>query len=126
MHDPKRRNEAQNVLQLRFLAGPDLNAMIENPQKVHLHMFRSHLRKCIFYYDHRPADTPSVTRNVHSSVMVIDIYAHEFAKLVASAELSKLGYEVRWMSCKADDGSVDVDDKSVWSINLCSRCQSNI
>jgi len=100
--------------------------MVETPQKAHLYMFRSHLRDCFFYYDHRPANTPSVTRNVHSSVMVVDIDANEFAELVASAELSKLGYEARWMSCKADDGSVDVDDESVWSINLRPRCQSNI
>ena len=58
--------------------------------------------------------------------MVVDIYANEFAELVASAELSKLGYEVRWVSCKADDGSIDVDDEGVWSINLCPRCQPNI
>jgi hypothetical protein len=63
---------------------------------------------------------------MYSSVMVVNIYAHEFTEFPSPAKLSKLGHETRGVPCEADDSSVDVDDKGIWPIYFCASSQSNV
>ena len=62
----------------------------------------------VFNNDHRTAYPPSITCDVHCSMMMIDVDAHELAESTCPAEASEGVDKTIRKAREADDGSVDV------------------
>jgi hypothetical protein len=76
--------------------------------------------------DHRTTDSTAIACDVDRLVVVVDIHADKLAKLASSAKLSEIGHESCWIACEADDGTVDVDNKGMLSVNLHSRSETDV
>ena len=89
-------------------------------------MLAGNTRFAILDNYHGTADSSSVTRNKHSAVVVVDIYAHEFTHTPRTPQLTERGYKVSRIPRKTDNRAVDVHDVGMRTVNLRTSCKSNI
>ena len=68
--------------------------------------------------DEWPAYPSSIARNMHSAMMMVDVYAHKLAETPCSPEFAKMRNKQRWVSCQANNGSVYIDDEGMGAINF--------
>ena len=92
----------------------------------HSNMLLRNPRFLVLNDDHRATDSPSIACDVHCSMMVVDVNAHELAEPASSTETSEGVNEAVRKACEANDCSVDVDNEGVWAINLGSRCEAYV
>lgn len=89
-------------------------------------MLRGHGGSSIFDDDQRPTNATSVTSDVHSLVMVVNVDADELVDAPGSTNLAEIGHEAMWCAGETDDGSVHVDNECSEGVDLGTSGESDI
>lgn len=89
-------------------------------------MFCMDFRSPVFDNNHRPTYTASIARNVHSTVVMIDIDADKLAYPSSSTKSSKLRDESGRIPCQTDNCTIDVHNKCMRAVYLRSGRQTDI
>lgn len=83
-------------------------------------MLRSDPWPAILHNNSRSTNPTTITSNVDSIVVVIDINTDKFTKSSCPSELPELGNKTVGMSRQANDSTIDVDDIGIRSVDFCS------
>lgn len=75
-------------------------------------------RLLIFNNDHRPTNSATITRNVDSVVMMINVDADEFTESPGATQFPKVLNKTSRILCQTNDATVDVHDKTIGAVNL--------
>jgi hypothetical protein len=89
-------------------------------------MFEMDLWLTVFNDDHRSANSTPVACNMHCMLMVIDIDTHKLADSSSPAQFAELVDKTIGVSGEANNSSIDIHHKSMWSIDLSSRGKADI
>ena len=83
-------------------------------------------RMSVRHNDDRPAYPAPVRRDVHSLVVMVDEYAHEFTNASCATKASEVGNEARRKPGEPDYGAIHVHHKSVRAVDFDSRGLADI
>jgi len=89
-------------------------------------MFRLNPWLLILYNYHWSTNPSSITGNVNGLMVVVDIYADEFAHTACTTNLAEIRHKASRYLGQADNGTVDVDNKSSGRINFCTSDHRNV
>ena len=89
-------------------------------------MIRVHSWLPVLHDDHRPTNTSSVTGDMDSPVMMVEVDADELVHFPSSPKLAELCHESEWRTAHANDRTIDIDNVGVVAINLSTSCETNI
>jgi hypothetical protein len=81
-------------------------------------MIRGNLRSSAFHNDHGSTNATAVTGDMHGSVMIIDIDAHEFAETARPSKLSKIRNKARRISGEANNATVHIHHERISAVSL--------
>jgi len=79
--------------------------------EAYVDVFRRNSRLLVFNDNHRPTDPSPVAGNVHSSVVVVDVYADKLTEFARAPQFPKVGHETCGKSGKTNNGTINVDDE---------------
>jgi hypothetical protein len=104
----------------------ELTHTAETGRNTYNDVLGSDSRSSILDNDGRAANPSTVTCDVHRTVMIVDVDAHEFADAARTSKLPELLYETGRIFRQANDRTVHVHNKSVGAIYLCACRQADI
>jgi hypothetical protein len=80
----------------------------------------------ILYYDHRTANSATVTRDVNGTMMIVDVYAHKLTETPSPPKFSELFHKVQRIPGKPNDSTVHVNHESMGSVYFRSSGETNV
>jgi hypothetical protein len=81
-------------------------------------MLRSHSGLLVLNNDHRPANAPTIARDVYCAVVMVDVHAHEFANVARTSQFAEVRDKPCWVASQADDRAVDHNNVTILAVDF--------